>query len=53
MPTQARKAMPADQAFRILSEERGRQFDPAIVDLLPTLRPAFLEVMGKTEEESA
>lgn len=48
-----KKAMPADQAFRILDEERGRQFDPAIVDLVPTLRPEFLEVMGKTEEESA
>ena len=40
-----KKAMPPDQAFRIMEEERGRQFDPAIVDLLPALRPAFLEVL--------
>jgi response regulator RpfG family c-di-GMP phosphodiesterase len=45
--------MPPDQAFRIMEEERGRQFDPAIVDLLPALRPAFLEVLGETEKESA
>lgn len=40
-----KKAMPPDQAFRIMEEERGKQFDPAIVDLLPALRPAFLEVL--------
>jgi HD-GYP domain-containing protein (c-di-GMP phosphodiesterase class II) len=47
-----KKAMPPDEAFHILEEERGRQFDPAIIDMLPELRPAFLEVLGKTEEES-
>ena len=33
-----RKAMPQETAFKILREERGKQFDPAIVDV-------FLEVM--------
>ena len=47
-----KKAMPPDEAFHILEEERGRQFDPAIIDLLPELRPAFLEVLGKTEVKS-
>ena len=48
-----KKAMPPDQAFRILEEERGRQFDPSIVDLMPALRPEFLAVLGQKEEESA
>ena len=44
-----KKAIPPDEAFGIIEEERGRQFDPEIVDLLPALRPAFLEVMGQKE----
>ena len=44
-----KKAMPPEQAFQILEEERGKQFDPEIIDLLPSLRPAFLEVMGRKE----
>ncbi len=44
-----KKAMPPDKAFQIIEEERGRQFDPEIVDLLPALRPAFLDVMGQKE----
>ena len=45
-----KKAMPPEQAFRIIEEERGKQFDPAIVDLLPTLKPAFLAVLSGEEE---
>lgn len=45
-----KKAMPPEQAFRILTEERGRQFDPEIIDLLPALRGPFLAVMGQKEE---
>ena len=44
-----KKAMPPEQAFRILTEERGRQFDPEIIDLLPALRGPFLAVMGEKE----
>ena len=44
-----KKAMPPDKAFQIIEEECGRQFDPEIVDLLPALRPAFLDVMGQKE----
>ena len=45
-----KKAMPPEQAFAIIDEERGRQFDPEIVDLIPDLRPAFLAVLEpKTE----
>ena len=40
-----KKAMPPEQAFQIIEKERGRQFDPAIVDLLPALKSAFLDVM--------
>lgn len=45
-----KKPMPPETAFRILEEERGKQFDPELIDLLPALRPAFLEVMGHKEE---
>ncbi len=48
-----KKAMTPEQAFRLIADERGRQFDPEIVDLLPALRPAFLEVMGQKEGERA
>ena len=44
-----KKAMPPDKAFAIIEEERGKQFDPEIVDLLPALRPAFLDVMNDKE----
>ena len=42
-------AMPPEQAFRIMEEERGKQFDPAIIDLLPALRPAFIQVLEGKE----
>ena len=42
-----KKPMSPEQAFQLIAEERGRQFDPAIVDLLPALRPAFLEVLNE------
>lgn len=48
-----KSAMPPEKAFQIIEEERGRQFDPAITDLMPALRPAFLEVLGQKESESA
>ena len=44
-----KSAMSPEQAFQIISDERGRQFDPDIVDLIPILRPAFLEVLGEKE----
>ena len=44
-----KKAMTPEQAFQMIEEERGRQFDPELVDLLPSLRPAFLEVLGQKE----
>ena len=46
-----KSAMPPEKAFQIIEEERGRQFDPAIVDLMPALRPAFLEVLGAETKE--
>ena len=36
-----------EEAFALITGERGRQFDPEIVDLLPALRPLFLEVLEK------
>ena len=44
-----KKAMPPDQAFKIIEEERGRQFDPELVDLMPALRKSFLEILGEKE----
>ena len=44
-----KKALTPDEAFALITEERGRQFDPEVVDLLPALRPAFLEIMGQKE----
>ena len=44
-----KQPMPPDEAFRIIEEERGRQFDPEIIDLIPALRSAFLRVMEQKE----
>src|SRR5207237_9612943 len=36
-----RKAFPVDEAMRILREQRGKHFDPVLLD-------AFMEVLGRT-----
>jgi len=45
-------AMPPEQAFRIIEEESGRQFDPDLTALIPELRPAFLGVLQQTGDRS-
>ncbi len=43
-------AMTPDEAFQLIEDESGRQFDPGITALLPALRPAFLDVMKQGAE---
>ena len=45
-----KKPMSPEQAFQLIAEERGRQFDPEIADLMPALAPAFVEVMERLRD---
>ena len=45
-----KKPMPPEQAFQLIAEERGRQFDPEIADLMPALAPDFMEVMERLRD---
>jgi putative two-component system response regulator len=46
-------AWPVEEALAYLREQRGKHFDPALVDLFLTLIPAVTEVMQRWGEKQA
>jgi len=47
-----KKAMPHAQAVAVILAERGRQFDPAIVDVFADIAPQFAEIHARFADEA-